>query len=142
MFSISKLIVIMCLYNGLAVVDYLQCIENANYNSGDLVQKQTAMHPGNSVGRRRCASITDAITEWRSGRLCAEPLRKFAYIRAAPPSRMNAKNKRERGRASAGCSPSAGWWQKRPRSADFPLSRRDTIALRAGLENNWREPGD
>ncbi|KAJ8941297.1 hypothetical protein NQ318_000597 [Aromia moschata] len=28
MFSISKLIVIMCLYNGLAAVDYLQCTEN------------------------------------------------------------------------------------------------------------------
>ncbi|KAJ8954499.1 hypothetical protein NQ318_000730 [Aromia moschata] len=28
MFSISKLIVIMCLYNGLAAVDYLLCTEN------------------------------------------------------------------------------------------------------------------
>ncbi|KAJ8957734.1 hypothetical protein NQ318_017632 [Aromia moschata] len=28
MFSISKLIVIMCLYNGLAVIDYLQCTKN------------------------------------------------------------------------------------------------------------------
>ncbi|KAJ8947761.1 hypothetical protein NQ318_010355 [Aromia moschata] len=30
MFSISKLIVIMCLYNGLAAVDYLQCTENGS----------------------------------------------------------------------------------------------------------------
>ncbi|KAJ8942926.1 hypothetical protein NQ318_003810 [Aromia moschata] len=28
MVSISKLIVIMCLYNGLAAVNYLQCTEN------------------------------------------------------------------------------------------------------------------
>ncbi|KAJ8934299.1 hypothetical protein NQ318_005477 [Aromia moschata] len=28
MFSISKLIVIICIYNGLAAVDYLQCTNN------------------------------------------------------------------------------------------------------------------
>ncbi|KAJ8948879.1 hypothetical protein NQ318_005499 [Aromia moschata] len=38
MFSISKLIVIMCLYNGLATMDYMQCTENV-YSYLDLRTK-------------------------------------------------------------------------------------------------------
>ncbi|KAJ8945397.1 hypothetical protein NQ318_016004 [Aromia moschata] len=49
MFSISKLIVIMCLYNGLAAMDYLQCTENIQdfsdqgNNNDDKGLKQTSL---------------------------------------------------------------------------------------------------
>ncbi|KAJ8936079.1 hypothetical protein NQ318_008026 [Aromia moschata] len=70
MFSISKLIVIKCLYNGLATVDYLQCTENLLFGTSfsTSICEHSAKRPQHqnplramSIAPRLVSQITDGF---------------------------------------------------------------------------------